>query len=316
MQRVPPQVGPVLVVIGLLVTLPRDGLQGAPAFGDWSDPENLGPAVNTHFNEFAPQVSKDGLTLYFASNRPQQFGSHGGEDLWVARRASVDSPWEAPVNVGPVINTASNERSPALSRDGHYLFFASDRPDPGASGGFDIWVSWRRHTHDDFGWEEPKNLNDFGSVNSPATDAGPSFFENDDVGVPQLYMASNRAGGSGFLDIYVSDLIGGVFQPPTPVTELNTPQGDLTPGIRHDGLELVIASNRPGGLGGADLWVAIRGTVYDLWSAPVNLGPLANTPFGETFPSFSADRLSLYFSSDRTDRTLGGSDLYVSRRTR
>jgi hypothetical protein len=53
------------------------------------------------------------------------------------------------MNLGETINTGANERTPALSRDGHYLFFASDRP--GGLGGLDIWLSWRASTHDLFG---------------------------------------------------------------------------------------------------------------------------------------------------------------------
>lgn len=229
------------LVVGVLVTPPFSDHHGpvAATFGDWAAAVNLGPPVNTEFAEFAPHISKNGLSLYFASVRPAWLGSFGGEDLWVARRASVDSPWRNPINLGPVINTGSNERSPALSRDGHYLFFASDRT--GGFGGLDIWVSWRPQTHDDFGWEPPVSLGL--DVNSPATDAGPSFFENDDVGVPQLYMASNRGGGLGGLDICVSPIAAGWYQPPVLVHELNTPQGDLTPGIRHDGLER--SSSRP-----------------------------------------------------------------------
>jgi Tol biopolymer transport system component len=83
-------------------------------------------------------------------------------------------------------------------------------------------------------------------VNSPATDGGPSFFENDAAGIPQLYMTSSKAGGLGGIDIYVSALVGGVFQPPTPVSELNTAQFDLSPSIRHDGLEIAFTSDRPG----------------------------------------------------------------------
>lgn len=305
--------GRIVVAIGLLIVLPREGLDGraAPQFGDWSAPVNLGPLVNTEFAEFAPQVSKNELSLYFASTRPESFGSYGGEDLWVAQRADVSSPWAPPLNLGPMINTGSNERSPALSRDGHYLFFASDRP--GSFGALDIWVSWRPQTHDDLGWEPPVNLGT--GVNSSATDAGPNFLENDEVGVPQLYLASNRGGGLGGLDIYVSALVGGSFQTPVLVQELSTAQGDLTPGIRHDGLEIVIASTRPGGVGGQDLWVAIRETVNDSWSAPVNAGQLLNTAFAESFPSISGDRTNLYFNSNLPSG-FGDSDLYVSTRGR
>ena len=52
------------------------------------------------------------------------------------------------------------------------------------------------------------------------------------------------------------------------------------------------------------------------WSAPAPLGPIVNTTSGETFPSLSADRMSLYFNSDRPDLGFGASDLYVGTRTR
>ena len=306
-RRCAPPAGVLLVLAGSLVTAtlfhPTD--VGAAKFGVWSAPVNLGAVVNTGYLELAPQTSKNGLSLYFASDRPESYGSFGGEDLWVSQRSSTGGPWALPMNLGQAINTEWTERSPAFSRDGHYLFFASDRP--GGLGGLDIWVSWRANSHDDFGWEAPVNV---AVLNSASTDAGPTFFEGGDAGVPLLYMASNRPGGP--LDIYVSELLNGAFRPPMPVLELNTAQADLTPGVRHDGLEIVIATNRPGGAGGNDLWVATRPDVGAPWSTPVNLGVPINSGSGESFPIISADRRSLFFTSSRE----GGGDLYVSTRTR
>ena len=94
-----------------------------------------------------------------------------------------------PVNLGPTINTTANEMVPAFSRDGHLMFFASNRP--GGFGGVDIWVSRREHTHDDFAWQPAENLG--AGVNSAALDEGPSYFENDEVGVPQLYFSSSQS---------------------------------------------------------------------------------------------------------------------------
>jgi len=299
----------VLLLLGSLLAVFFHGREGltAPKFGAWSDPVNLGPAINTEFGEFAAHMSRDGLSLYFASTRPAAYGSFGGEDIWVSQRSSADAPWGLPMNLGQAINTASLERSPALSRDGHYLFFASDRA--GGFGGLDIWVSWRPNQHDDFGWEAPVNLGE--GANSAFTDAGPNFFENDDAAVPHLYMASNRA---GTLEIFVSELVAGVFQPPVPVSELNTPQLDLTPGIRFDGLEIFISSNRPGGAGSQDLWVASRQSVDEPWSAPVNLGIPVNSGSAENFPTISADRRTLLFNSNRAGGA-GDSDLYMSTRS-
>ncbi len=139
----------------------------------------------------------------------------------------------------------------------------SSPPDrPGGLGGFDIWVAWRVHTHDDFGWQPAVNLGS--GVNSGAGDFGPSYFANDEIGIPILYFASNRPGGLGNADIYRSQLLpDGSFGPAVPVSELNSPQGDFRPSIRGDGLEIVFDSNRPGppdvpGIGLRDLWVATR----------------------------------------------------------
>jgi Tol biopolymer transport system component len=278
----------------------------------WSVPVNM-ESINSMFSDFAPHLSRNGRSLYFTSTRPD---SSGVEDLWVSQRAHPDAPWGPPVNLGAVVNSTFNDRSPELSRDGHYLFFASDRP--GGSGGFDIWVSWRQNARDDFGWGPPVNLG--ATINSSSTDAGPSFLEDDDSGFPQLYLASNRAGGPGGLDIYVSQMTTGgpvcgiLFGAPVLVTELNTAQLDLTPEVRHDGREIIIASNRPGSVGNQDLWSALRETVNDVWATPVNLGSVVNSLFDENFPSLSSNRKTLFFSSNRPGG-LGESDIYFSQRT-
>ena len=284
-------------------------LTATPVYSDWSQPINLGPGVNSAAEDFAPHVSKNGLSLYFASTRP---GGLGGEDLWVAKRASTRDSWNAPVNLGTIINTEANERSPALSRDGHLLFFATTRG--GGSGGFDIWVSWRHDTRDDFGWQTPVNLGT--QFNTAATDAGPGYFENDDGGLPLLFLASNRLGGAGGLDIYVSELTAnGSFGPPILVNELSGASNDLTPAVGHDGLEIIIASNRQGTIGAQDLWVSTRNAVGDPWLAPVNVGPVLNSTFNDNFPSVSSDRETLFFSSDRPGGS-GGADIYIATRPR
>jgi Tol biopolymer transport system component len=298
-----------------LVTAPPGGLE-AWRLSEWSAPENLGASINSSFEESAPHLASDGLTLYFASTRTDSLGA---EDLWVSRRASPRDPWGPATNLGPAINTGANERSPALSRNRRLLFFASDRP--GGAGGFDIWLSWRADPNDDAGWQPPVNLGT--GINGPATDAGPSFREDDDIrppfwgwwrpDIPQLYFASNRPGGAGGLDLYLGSVPGGWAGAPSPIAELNTPQNDLTPTIRRDGLEIVIASNRPGTVGQFDLWQSIRRSVLEPWSAPTSLGPAINTAFAEVFPSLSLDARTLVFQSNRPGG-FGGSDIYLSTR--
>jgi hypothetical protein len=289
----------------------------ASRVSEWSQPENLGPDVNSVFEDLAPHLSSDGLELYFASTRPE---SLGGEDLWVSRRARRHDAWGPATNIGPAINTAANERSPALSLNRRLLFFATDRP--GGSGGFDIWLSWRPDPNDDAGWQPPVSLGT--GVNTAVTDAGPSFLEAAGDAhhahrgrwrtiIPQLYMSSNRPGGAGGLDIYLASVPGGWAGPPTLVGELSSPQADLTPALRRDGLEIVIASDRPGALGAFDLWRSVRRSIHEPWAAPTSLGPLLNTASVEVFPSLSFDAKTLLFQSNRPGG-FGGSDLYISTR--
>ena len=109
----------------LLITLAAPLLLAAPRFSDWSPPVNLGPSINSDFNDAGPALSKDGLSLFFSSGRP---GGMGGNDIWVSQRASREDPWSEPVNLGPTVNTAFNEDVPSFSRDMHTMYFNSDRP--------------------------------------------------------------------------------------------------------------------------------------------------------------------------------------------
>ena len=60
-------------------------------------PQNMGPVVNGPAADCCPNVSADGLTLYFSSGRPGGFGDY---DIWYCTRPSVDAPWGPPVNIG------------------------------------------------------------------------------------------------------------------------------------------------------------------------------------------------------------------------
>src|SRR5258706_10363522 len=106
----------------------------AQKYSEWSAPVSLGPVINSASNDQQPAISKDGLSLYFTSNRP---GGIGGFDIYVSQRASVDEPWGSPVNLGPTVNTTFDEGNPAFSRDEHLMFFQSKRPS--GFGGIDIW---------------------------------------------------------------------------------------------------------------------------------------------------------------------------------
>ena len=94
------------------------------AYGPWSAPVNLGPVINTSFIDADPAISKDGLSLYISTDRP---GGLGDLDIWVSQRASVDDPWGPPQPLGPNVNSNAADLAPALSPDGHRMYFQSFR---------------------------------------------------------------------------------------------------------------------------------------------------------------------------------------------
>jgi Tol biopolymer transport system component len=273
-------------------------------FGEWSTPVNLGPVVNSPLTDNSPELSKDGLSLYFGSvNRPGGFGS---TDLYVSQRACTDMndercAWGTPVNLGPMINTSSIDGGPHLSRDGHWLYLISDRP--GGFGSNDIWVSWRDDIHDDFAWEAAVNLG--APINTADLEAGPNLRG------PDFYF--HRGPAVGNTDIYVSRMHGNTFDEPTLVPEVSSPGFfDQRPSTRWDGHEMILSSDRPGGLGLQDIYVSTRQSNGVPWTTPVNLGAPINTQFQEQTPTITDDGTILLFSSNRT----GNFDLYMAARIR
>ena len=276
-----------------------DGLR----FSDWSAPVNLGPLVNSTAGDLEVSVSKDGLSLYIASSRSGNF------DLWVSQRAGIDDAWGSPANLGPTINTAAREQAPFLSLDGHELYFFSDRP--GGLGGTDLYVSHRQDKHDDFGWETPVNLGS--GVNTSANETVAVLFEGD-AAAPILYFTSNVAGSP---DVYASTLQDdATFGPAAPIAEVNSTRRDAVIAIRRDGLELFLASDRPGPAAAPfDLFVATRANTSDAWSTPVNLGPVVNSAADDSRAALSFDGTTLYMESNRPGG-LGDHDLWVTTRTK
>ena len=193
---------PTFMAVVLLGVTASTASADEKKFSDWSQAVNLGPVVNSSDYDACPTISKDGLSLYFRSNRP---GGEGGFDIWVSQRDSLEDPWQAPVNLGPVINGSANEYCTALSVDGYWMIFVSDRLGCGPQGTQDLWISHRKNKRDDFGWETPENLGCV--VNSAVQENGPCLVEDEATGRTLLYFSSTRPGGLGGLDIYVSAAI-------------------------------------------------------------------------------------------------------------
>ncbi|MDO8366941.1 MAG: OmpA family protein [Saprospiraceae bacterium] len=109
--------------------------------------------------------------------------------------------------------------------------------------------------------------------------------------------------------LYVSRKSGGLWSEPEPLPFNANEFDDCHPAISIDGDKLFFASNRPGGLGGMDLYVSYK--VGESWSEPVNLGAGVNTAGNDAFPFIHADN-TLYFASDGQADGKGGFDLYYA----
>ena len=285
----------------------------AAGFASWMPALNIevatpgaDPNFNTALVEGCPFVSRDGKAFFMASNR---VGGHGGLDIWLSTRESVDDPWGEPRNV-EAVNSTANDFCPTLARDGHTFYFVSNRLN--GCGGGDIYTT---RIGEDWAFEAPRNLGC--TVNSAADEAGPFPLPERGSG-PVLYFSSTRPGLGVGGDIYMSESHGGEFAAATRVPGVNSALDDGQPNVRRDGLELFFYSRRqdlPGAMGGADLYASTRASLSDSWSTPVNLGEYVNSAADDTRPSLSWDGTTLYFGSGR----LGGdglNDIYVTTRQR
>ena len=102
--------------------------------GSWTYPVNLGPTINTPYDEQSPFIHTDGQTLYFSSNG---WPGLGNKDLFISRKDSANKGWSQPQNLGYPINTFGEESGLTISSDGKTAFFASDQK--GGYGGLDIY---------------------------------------------------------------------------------------------------------------------------------------------------------------------------------
>jgi hypothetical protein len=161
----------------------------------WAEPVNLGPTVNSSVEDMRPSISADELSIFFTSKRSVGYG--GFADLWVTTRASLSIPWEAPVNLGPIVNSSFGEGLPSISADGRKLFFSDYGYEPFRPGGYgshDLWITTRVTKNDP--WGTPVNLGS--TINGVDSDVGPCISPDESI----LYFSSDRPGGSGGLDLW------------------------------------------------------------------------------------------------------------------
>ena len=298
----------------------------------WARPQALEAKLNTADQEYEPSASSDGSELYFVRGLPGK-----GADIYVSFRRN--NAWSEPVAFAAV-NTQYDELGPRLTPDGRFLLFYSNRP--GGQGLYDIWASERTQE----GWGKGFNLGP--AVNSEYNEYGPAcdlegrlYFASNRKSASKTqkhaWRATIREGVTGDYDLFVAEPLRGggeapqapgeapapstmpagaaaekpalAFGPARELEGVNTPYHEGACCITPGGDFLYFASDRPGGVGGFDLY---RCRLRDGKCGEVeNLGLELNTPNNETDPQLAMAGFQMYFSSDRTE-SRGGYDLFMS----
>jgi outer membrane protein OmpA-like peptidoglycan-associated protein/tetratricopeptide (TPR) repeat protein len=255
--------------------------------------ENVGKAINSSFHEYSPLVSSDGNTMIFTSNRPNEGIASAKlyEDIYISKR--VNNQWSKPMKISPNINIRFNDAAASLSRDGKTLVIYYEY------GGGDIYISQLKGNE----WSKPIPLNQ--NINSPASWETSAFIAADGK---KLYFTSNRPGGVGSLDIYVSEMemTGDWGKAKNLGPAINTAGREDSPAVDADGKTLFFSSDGHRGMGGTDIF---RSEFKDgKWQKPVNMGYPINSIEDDSFFGLTGDRRQAFFSSMRED---GNSEIYT-----
>lgn len=262
-----------------------------PADGYIFTPQNLGDSINTKESEYYPSFTIDDSLFVFTrrtgNNREDFIESVKTKDNYSASKI-----------IGGDINMEPFKGAINISQDGDWLLFAGDFGRQG-KGNFDIYISYNTPK----GWSEPLNLGS--NVNTEFWESSPSLSADKNA----LYFSSNRPGGYGGKDLYVSyRQKDGKWGPAMNMgADINTAGDELAPFIHADNQTLYYTSDGLPGYGNADMYVLRK--KGNQWGKPENLGYPINTIDDEGSLFIASNGYTAYYASDRAD-SRGGLDLY------
>ncbi len=269
-----------------------------PLVQQWKAPANVeslpgsSPNLNTPAVDGCASLSPDKLTIAFTSNRTGNF------DVYVATRPNAGVGFGNPVALPAPINTAADEACPTITGDGR-LFFSSDREDPA----YDLYVTKRVGGI----WTNPVRLGP--NVNSPGRlDESVALYK---IGRHEIMLFSSRNVNSTDGRIYQSvdggpkTLVGGGPNAGIGVSSNNRPS--ITP----DGRTIYFDSDRPGTLGGPDLYSASRPAPLGSFGPATHLSAISSPAF-DSRPFITADGSMVTFSSARPGSTSAAPDIWFA----
>ena len=269
--------------------------------------ENMGPPINSKGSEYVPVISSDESILIFTYKGENSLGGlqneYGEENMKgfyyedVHISYKLGKEWLEPENIGFNINSYTHDASIALSGDGQTLFVYkySDQ------GSGDIYKS--QLSGDEWGTAEKLDLN----INTEHWEGSASLSPDGMT----LYFTSERPGGQGGKDIYMSKMQEngewGEAENLGPV--INTVYDDDAPFIHPDGKTLYFSSHGHFNMGNYDMFKSVWNG--ESWLEPENLGYPLNTAGDDMFYVVSADGKRGYYSSGRP-RGMGEQDIYIA----
>ncbi len=249
---------------------------------------NLGDSINSKYQDHSPVISADESILIFTSRRPngwdEEIDDDGNfnEDIFFSEKK--DGKWTKPKSIGLNINTEKHEASIGLSIDGQELFIYKD----------DDYGSIYMSTFEKGEWGKPVKLGE--NINTEDRETHASLSADGKY----LYFTSDRPGGFGGLDIYVSEkLRNGAWGPARNLgNAVNTKYNEEGPYIHPDGKTLYFSSKGHENLGGYDIFKATK-TEFGTWTKAENIGYPINTVGNDVFYMPTADGQRAYYSSQK-----------------
>jgi hypothetical protein len=248
---------------------------------DFSEPELIG-GLGRSDALYGPSLAGNGFLAFSESI------DEGPEDIYLSQRSSPDRPFGVALPAAG-INTAAWEGTAILTSNALTLYFYSDRS--GGAGGRDIYRATRSNTLADFG-----DVSHLEGVNGGADDHMPWLSPDERT----IYFASNRSLIGGDTNLWVAHRNGVLdgFEPPLEVAGVNSVERDISPALSSDQLILFFCSDREGGPGSDDIWMATRDDPESDFGPPEPV-PIVNSVWSELNVTTSSDGREIIFSSNR-----------------
>jgi hypothetical protein len=260
-------------------------------------PVKVAGLSSSTLNQGTIRMMPDELTAYVSGN----LLGNTDVDVYEVTRPSIGDAFGTPVRLSAV-DSANNDWDPTISSDGLTIIFGSDRNSGHAN---DLMIATRSSTLAAFSTPALAGVNS-ATLSDDDTQA---FLTADGA---ELWFVSDRAGGAGMHDVYVSEITSGTLGTPARVASLSSSSDDWMPTLSVDRLTIYVTSgaSAPGTKGGLDIWSSHRASTSDPFPAPAPVGEL-NSSANDVATWLSADNCRLYLWSVR-DGAPGGAQVYVA----